>query len=137
VVSVVRARRLAAVAGLFLALAAPASLAATTTTQPGNTVLVYFVISDKNIAYEILRPTVGGNTDMYLEKYVYRGDFAKFTVINRSRKPRGFAFLGKKFALIRPGHKERFNKALLVRGAFPYRVIPGGGKAFRGVFRVY
>ena len=110
--------------------------AAHATTQPGKTVLVYFVISDKNVAYEILRPTVGGNTDMYLEKYVYRGDFAKFTVINRSKKPHGFAFLGKKFAL-RPGHRERFNRALLVRGAFPYRAMPGRGKAFKGVFHVY
>jgi hypothetical protein len=138
-VSVIRARRFAAVGVGVLALAlvcSSASRAATRTTQPGKTVLVYFVITDKNVAYEILRPTVGGNSDMYLEKYTYRGDFAKFTVINRGKKPRGFAFLGKKFALIQPGHRERFNRALLVRGAFPYRSTPGG-KAFRGVFHVY
>ena len=133
----VRARRLSIVVLAALALLSTSALAARTTTQPGKTVLVYFVISDKNIAYEILRPTVGGNTDMYLEKYAFRGDFAKFTVINRGKKAHGFAFLGKKFTLIKPGHRERFNRALLVRGAFPFRSTTDRGKAFKGVFRVF
>jgi hypothetical protein len=137
---VVRARRYAALAGTLLALAllcASASLAGRSTTQPSKNVLVYFVITDQKIAYEILRPTVGGGSDLTLEKYVLRGDFATFFVINRGKKPHGFAFLGKKFAPLKPGRKARFHRALLVRGVFPYRSTTDRGKAFKGVFRVY
>jgi hypothetical protein len=133
----VTARRLAVVVALAALICASSALAAETTTQPGKTVLVYFVISDKNIAFEILRPTVGGNNEVYLEKYASRGDFAKFTVINRGKKTHGFAFLGKKFGQIKPGHRERFNRALLVRGAFAFRSTTDSGKAFKGVFRVF
>ncbi len=133
-----RARRLAAAAGAALALAllcSSASLARNTTTQPGKNVMVYFVITDQNIAYEILRSAVG-SSEQYLEKYVLRGDFAKFIVINRGKKPHGFAFLGKTFALS-PGRRAHFSRALLVRGVFPYRSTTDPGKAFRGKFPVY
>ena len=63
--------------------------------------------------------------------------FARFFVINRGKTRHGFAFLGKKFAPLRPGHRARFSRALLVRGAFPYRSTTDRGKAFKGVFRVY
>ena len=57
-VSVVRVQRYAASAAAVFALAllvsAP-SLGEGTTTAPGKHVLVYFVINDKKIAYEILR----------------------------------------------------------------------------------
>jgi hypothetical protein len=138
-VTVVRARRFVALAGALLALAllcSSASFAAYRTTQPAKKVMVYFVITDKNIAYEILRPTVAGGGDQYLEKYVLRGDFATFFVINRGKKPHGFAFLGKKFAPLKPGRRTHFSRALLVRGAFPYRSTTDPGKAFKGVFRV-
>jgi hypothetical protein len=136
---VARAGRLAVLAGALLVpalLCSPASLAARSTTQPSKNVRVYFVITDHNIAYEILRPTVAGGGDLYLEKYVNRGDFATFFVINRGKKPHGFAFLGKKFAALRPGHRTHFSRALLVRGAFSYRSTTDPGKAFKGVFRV-
>jgi len=137
----VRARRLATLAGAVLALAllcSSASLAGSRTTQPGKTVLVYFVINDEKIAYEILREVQGGGTnELTLQKYVLRGDFAKFFVINRGKKPHGFAFLGKKFAPLGPGRKTHFSRALLVRGSFPYRSTTDPGKAFRGVFPVY
>lgn len=136
-----RARRLAAVAAAALALAllcSSASLAGSRTTQPGKTVLVYFVINDQNIAYAIYREQQGGGTgELTLQKYVLRGDFAKFFVINRGKKPHGFTFLGKKFASLGPGRKTHFSRALLVRGKFPYRSTTDPGKAFSGVFPVY
>jgi hypothetical protein len=138
---VCRVRRLAAVAGAALALAllcSSASLAGSRTTQPGKTVLVYFVINDQNIAYAIYREQQGGGTsELTLQRYVLRGDFAKFFVINRGKKPHGFTFLGKKFASLRPGRKAQFSRALLVRGKFPYRSTTDPGKSFRGVFPVY
>jgi hypothetical protein len=138
---VLRACRLTAVAGAALALAlfwSSASLAGSRTTQPGKTVLVYFVINDQDIAYAIYREQLGGGTtELTLQRYVLRGDFAKFTIINRGKKPHGFAFLGKKFAPLGPGRKTHFSKALLVRGAFPYRSTTDSGKAFRGKFPVY
>jgi len=137
----VRARRLATLAGAVLALAllcSSASLAGSRTTAPGKNVLVYFVINDKEIRYQIYRETAGGGaSDLTLEKYVLRGDFARFFVINRGKARHGFAFLGKKFAPLRPGHRARFSRALLARGAFPYRSTTDPGKAFKGVFRVY
>ena len=139
----VRARRLAALAGAVLALGAfglwlPASFAASRTTAPGKNVLVYFVIDDQQIRYQIYRETAGGGaSDLYLEKYVLRGDYASFFVINRGKKLHGFAFMGKKFASLPPGHRAHFNRALLVRGSFPYRSTTDRGKLFKGVFRVY
>ena len=136
-----RVRRLAAVAGAALALAllcSSASLAGSRTTQPGKNVLVYFVINDQNIAYAIYREVQGGGVnELTLQRYVVRGDFAKFFVINRGKKPHGFAFLGKKFAPLGPGRRTHFSRALLVRGKFAYRSTTDSGKAFRGVFPVY
>ena len=138
----VRARRFAGVAGAVLALAllcSSASLAGSRTTEPGKHVLVYFIIDDQKIHYAIYRKTQGdvGTDILFLEKWVVRGDFATFFVINRGKKPHGFAFLGKKFAALKPGHKARFSKALIARGAFPYRSTTDQGKAFKGVFPVY
>src|SRR5690349_21373976 len=111
---------------------ASASLGAPATTAPGNHVLVYFVISDKKVAYEILRTTAGGGTDqLFLEKYVNRGDWATFYIINRSHKTRGFTFYGHEIKPLKPGKRAHFATALLRRGAFPYASTPPGGKAFR------
>ncbi len=137
--SVLRARRLATLGAATLGLAllcSSASLAGNRTTAPSQNVTVYFVITDKNIAYEILRATTGGSGDLTLEKYVLRGDFANFIVINRGKKPHSFDFLGKKFALS-PGRRAHFFRSLLVRGKFPYHSTTDPGKAFRGVFPVY
>jgi hypothetical protein len=139
--SVLGARRFTAVAGAAVALAllcSPASLAATRTTQPGKTVLVYFVINDQKIAYAIYRTMQGGNTnELTLQRYVVRGDFAKFFVINRGKKPHSFDFYGHKIPTLKPGGKVHFSAALLRRGAFPYASTTDPGKAFRGVFPVY
>ena len=133
--------RLAGLVGALLAavlLTSSASLGARATTAPGNHVLVYFVINDKKIAYEIFRTSAGGGTDqLFLEKYVVRGDFATFYVINRAKKPHGFAFYGHKIASLKPGHRAHFNATLLKRGTFAFASTPAGGKAFRGVFPVY
>ena len=134
-----RARRLAATAGIVaLALSSSsAAVAASRTTAPGKTVLVYFVIDDKRILFQAYRTTQGGGAnELTLEKYVLRGDFAKFFVINRGKKRHGFAFLGKKFT-VRPGRRAHFSESLLVRGAFRYQSTTDRGKSFQGVFRVY
>jgi hypothetical protein len=119
-------------------LSSGASLAATTTTQPGKTVLVYFILYDNKISYTIYRTAQGGGTgDLFLEKWVVRGDFATFFVVNRGKKPHGFAFLGRKFGVLKPGHRVRFARDLVRRGAYPYRSTTDRGKAFKGVFPVY
>jgi hypothetical protein len=118
-------------------LSAPA-FGAIATTAPGRHVLVYFVIDDKGVRYEILRTTAGGGTDFVtLEKYVVRGDVATFIVINRGKKPHGFTFYGHKIRTLGPGKRTHFNEALLRRGSFPYAGTPGRGKAFKGAFPVY
>jgi hypothetical protein len=139
---VFRARLVAAVAGALLALTllwSSASVAGTRTTQPGKHVLVYFILSDNKISYAIYRKTLGSGANdlLFLEKWVVRGDFATFFVINRGTKPHGFAFLGKKWAALKPGQKTHFYRALLIRGGFPYRSTTDPGKAFKGVFPVY
>lgn len=136
-----RARRLAAVAGAALALAllcSSASLAGSRTTQPGKNVLVYFVINDQKTAYAIYREQAGGGTsELTLERYVLRGDIAKFFVINRGKKPHDFDFFGHKIPTLKPGAKVHFSATLLRRGSFPYSSSTDPGKAFRGVFPVY
>ncbi|SRR5216683_1015130 len=140
-ISMFRARRSAALVGAVVALAllcSSASLARTSTTQPGKNVLVYFIINDQKIFYSIYREQQGGgNSELTLERYVVRGDFATFYVINRGKKPHGFAFFGKTFATVSPGHRAHFSSALLRRGAFPYRSTTDPGKAFKGVFPIY
>jgi hypothetical protein len=136
-----RARKFAAVAGTVCVLAllvSSASLGAPATTAPGRHVFVYFVIGNKNVAYEILRTTAGGGSDqLTLEKYVLRGDVATFVVINRSSKPRGFVFYGHTIRPLKPGARTRFSASLIRRGSFPYASTPAGGKKFKGVFPVY
>lgn len=137
-----RAHRFAAAAVAALALAllcSSASVAGTRTTEPGKHVLVYFVIDDQKISYVIYRKTLGSDAGdlTFLEKWVVRGDFATFFVVNRGKKPHGFTFLGKKWAALKPGQKAHFNRALLIRGGFPYRSTTDKGKAFKGVFPVY
>lgn len=123
------------IAFVLALLCSSGSSAASRTTQPSQKVSVYFVFTDQKLAYEILRASAGGSGDVYLEKYVLRGDFATFIVINRTKKRQGFAFMGKTFAL-GPGQKVHFSKALLARGRFPYRSTTEPGSAFRGVFPV-
>jgi len=109
------------------------------TTEPGKSVLVYFIINDRNVSYTIYRKTAGAqNSDqLFLEKWVVRGDVATFFVVNRGKKPHGFAFLGKKWAALKPGHRAHFSRPLLVRGRYAYRSTTDKGKAFKGVFPVY
>ena len=122
--------------GVVAALALPAS-GAFATTAPGNHVLLTFVISDKNVAYQTLRTTAGGGTDqLFPDKFVQRGDWVTVTIVNRSHKPHGFTFYGHRFKLIKPGHRTRFATALLHRGSFAYASTPAAGKAFRGKFSV-
>jgi hypothetical protein len=136
-----RARRLTAAAGAVLALAllgSSVSLAGSRTTQPGKTVLVYFVINDQKTAYAIYREQLGGGTtELTLQRYVLRGDFAKFTVINRGKKAHGFDFYGHKIPTLKPGGKVHFSAALLRRGSYPYSSPTDPGKAFSGRFPVY
>lgn len=138
---VLRVRRLAAVAGAALALTllcSSASLAGSRTTQPGKTVLVYFVINDKSIAYAIYREQLGGGTsELTLEKYVLRGDVAKFYVINRGKKAHGFDFYGHKIPDLKPGAKVQFSATLIRRGKYPYSSPTDPGKTYKGVFPVY
>jgi hypothetical protein len=136
---VARIQKFAGVAGAVLVLAllcSTASLAARSTTAPGQHVFVYFVINDRSIRYEILRQTAGGGNDfLFLEKWVVRGDQATFVVINRGKKPHNFVFYGHKIPPLKPGKRARFSAALLRRGSFPYATA-GKAKGFRGVFPV-
>jgi hypothetical protein len=138
--SVLRFGRYTGVACVVLTLgllAAPLASAASETTAPGRHVLVYFVITDKGIRYEILRETAGGGTnELTLEKYVFRGDLATFFVINRGHKRHGFSFDGRHFSALRPGTRAHFTTTLLRRGSYAYQGTPDNGKSFRGVFPV-
>lgn len=131
-------RRRATVTGLVLVLAlvlVPALHASRATTAPSKTVLVYFVFTDQKLVFGIYRTSTAGNSELYIENSVARGDFAKFTIINRGKKKHGLSFLGKTFVL-KPGAKAHFNKYLVRRGKFTYTSTTDGGKAFRGVFPV-
>lgn len=125
-----------AVAGAVLALlGSSAALAGTRTTQPGKNVAVYFVFTDQKLVIGIYREGPDPSLQ-FIEKYVVRGDFATFKVINRGKKPHSIAFMGKKYTL-KPGQKAHFSRVLLVRGTFPYSSPTDPGKAFNGVFPVY
>ncbi len=132
--------RITAVVAVLLSasfICSSASLAVTKTTAPGQDVSVYFVITDKKVAYEILRHTAGGGSDqLFLEKYVVRGDRATFIIINRSKTPHGFTFYGHKIPLLKPGKRAHFATTLLRRGSYPYVATTSGKKPFKGKFPV-
>ena len=122
-------------AGLLLV---PAPFAARATTAPGKHVLVYFVANDNEVRYQIYRTTAGGGTDqLFLEKWVLRGDNATFIFITRGKKTHELTFYGHKIGPLKPGKRARFNAALLKRGKFAYSSTTDRGKGFRGVFPVY
>lgn len=124
------------VVAIAVSLHAPAAFAAPATTAPSKTVLVYFVFTDQKLVYGIYRTSTAGNNELYIENSVSRGDFAKFTVINRGKKTHGFAFMGKTIVL-KPGMRKSFNKFLGHRGRFAYRSTTDSGKSFSGLFPVY
>jgi hypothetical protein len=139
---VLPARRFAGVAGVVLALmllCSSVALAGSRTTEPGKTLVVYFIIEDQKISDIIFRERVNntGGIDSTPEPYFVRGNVANFVVVNRGKKPHGFAFLGKKIARVKPGGKVRFaRRALLVRGSFPYSSTTTRGKPLKGVLTV-
>jgi len=122
---------------LVLSLAGPsASFAATRTTQPGKNVLVYFVYTAQRLNYAIYRVGQLGLSDLYIERYVVRGDHATFIVINRSKRVHTFVFMKKNFT-VKPGRRAHFSRVLVVRGAFPYSSTSDPGAAFKGVFKIF
>jgi hypothetical protein len=120
-------------------LCSSASLAGSSTTEPGKTLVVYFIIYDQKVDHLIFREKANesGGTDLTAEPYFIRGNVATFIVVNRGKKPHGFAFLGKKIAPVKPGARVRFaRRALLSRGLFPYSSTNDRGKALKGVLKV-
>ena len=128
---------LVALVALTLASAPAPAEAAPATTAPGKHVLVYFVFTDKWLRYQIYRTTAGGGSDqLFLEKWVVRGDQATIIVINRGKKPHGLEFYGHKVGPLRPGKRQTFSATLLRRGSFPYESTTDRGKTFRGKFPI-
>ncbi len=132
------AQRLAAlsVAALILVLlVSPVAPAATKTTQPGKTVLIYFIFTDKKLLLGVYREGPNGVNDLYVGTPPTRGDYAMFYVLNRGHKTHSLTFMKKKYT-VQPGKRDHFSRALLVRGAFPYSSPSNPGKLFRGVLTV-
>jgi hypothetical protein len=134
----VLARRLAALSSVALTLAllaagvAPASMK---TTQPGKTILVYFIFTDKKLLLGVYREGPNGVNDLYIGTPPERGDYAMFYVLNRGHKPHSLKFMKKTFT-VKPGQKDHFTRALLARGSFPYSSPSNPGKLFRGALTV-
>jgi hypothetical protein len=68
---------------------------------------------------------------------VPRGDFLKFTVLNRGKKRHDFAIFGKTTRPIKPGGKAHLFKTATVRGKFRYSSTLDKGKRFRGAIIVF
>jgi len=121
-------------------LCSSAALAGSRTTEPGKTLVVYFIIYDQKVDHLIFREKANesGGTDLTSEGYYIRGNVATFIVVNRGKKPHPFTFLGKKLGSVKPGGRVRFaRRALLSRGSFPYSSKTSRGKTDRGVLKVY
>src|SRR5262249_39570728 len=89
--SVLPVRRFTAVACAILALAllgASAAVAGSRTTAPGKNAVVYFIINEKGVVVQIYRdtPNESGGHDLFPERYLVRGDFATFYLVNRGKK---------------------------------------------------
>jgi hypothetical protein len=116
--------------------ALPVALARQTTTEPGKTIQVYFIFTDKKLYYGVYREAPGDPNNLYLGTPAQRGDYAIFYVLNRGHKTQSLVFMKQTFT-VKPGQKDHFFKALLARGSFPFSSPSNPGKAFRGVFLVY
>ena len=131
-------RRLVALSGVALTLALLAAVgapAATKTTAPGKTILVYFVFTDKKLLLGVYREGPDGPNNLYIGSPPTRGDYAIFYVLNRGHKTHSLTFMKRTFT-VKPGKKDHFSRSLLVRGAFPYSSPSNPGKAFRGALDV-
>src|SRR5207249_3692704 len=99
--------------------------------------LVYFIYDDAKLAVAIYRESEAGGTDeLYVEKYVLRGDFAKVIVINRSKKAHKLVFMKRTLTVAPRKQVTFFSKALVKRGGYPYSSSGDPRKAFSGVFPV-
>jgi hypothetical protein len=111
------------------------------TTGPTKSVTVLVLITDKGIA---LHPyvAVGSDSDLganlqVLDGPIPRGDYLKFSILNRGKKPHSFAVFGKTTRVIKPGGTAHLFAPAMVRGSFPYRSTIDKSKAFRGSIVVY
>jgi hypothetical protein len=109
--------------------------AARMTTEPSNTLLVYFIFTDKKLLVGVYREGPDGANDLFTGSPPTRGDYAIFYVLNRGHKTHSLKFMKKTYT-VKPGKKDHFFHALLVRGAFPYSSPSNPGKSFRGQFIV-
>jgi hypothetical protein len=136
----VRARASILVCILATALAmAGSAQASRATTQPGTTLRVFVILTDKGIKLTMFDEIeTGGQVGLVPARGGgLRGEVAIFRVQNKGKKPHNFAVLGKKTARLSPGRHGSFAIVLLRRGAFPYESTLDRGKpAFRGVFVV-
>lgn len=125
---------------LVLAIAASISgivSAATRTTDPGKSLVVYVNISDKGIKLAtFLRGQLAGNDNLFTAPPA-RGQYAIFEVRNVGKKRHNFAVLGKKTRPLPPGGTSKFAVYLRARGKFPYESTLDVRKAgFHGIFNV-
>jgi hypothetical protein len=131
------ARRLLLGSCAAVALAVSTGLpSATATTQPGKTILVYFIFTDKKLLVGLYREGPNGANDLYLGTPPKRGDYGIFTVMNRGHKTQTLTFMHKTYT-VKVGQKDRFTASLLTRGSFPYSSPSSHGNAFSGIFKVY
>ena len=114
------------------------SLAAARTTLPTKTIVVEVFITDQRV---LVIPYQGQSISSVgfvpLVGPIPRGDYVKFSVLNRGKKLHSFTIFGKKTAPIKPGGRAVFNKLALVRGRFPWASpLDKGKKGFSGTITV-
>ena len=115
------------------------SLGIRQTTQPGTTLRVYVILTDKGISYTMFDEiSTGGQTGLVPARGGgVRGQVAIFSVRNTGKLPHNFGVLGKKTGTLSSGRKSVFAVALTRRGVFPFASTLDKGKpAFHGVFTV-
>jgi hypothetical protein len=124
---------------VLVCLVLTASASATrSTTQPGTTLRVYVILTDKGIRYTMFHELSTGGTTGLIPAHLggLRGEIAVFNVWNKGKRQHSFALLGKQTGALRPGRKAEFSVALVQRGSFRYESTLDKGKKFRGTFLV-
>ncbi len=118
------------------ALALPAtSLASARTTLPTKTMLIEVFMTDQKA---LVIPYQGSAVGFlpYVGT-IPRGDFLKFNVVNRGKKPHSFSIFGKTVKPVKPGGVGHLFHTAAKRGTFPWTSpLDKGKKGFHGTLIV-
>jgi hypothetical protein len=106
------------------------------TTLPSSTLNFEVLVTPKTVIVGRWATSSTHDGQIEVGGPIPRGDYLKFSILNRGKRVVAFSAFGKTIAAIKPGSIGHFNVLALRRGKFPYTTKINGVERVRGVFLV-